>query len=59
MTRESGVIIGKNSNRIRDATFFEHWAALFAGNCALLFNSCCNRITGSNQTFSHLRNFGL
>ena len=59
MTRESGVTMGENSTRKRDATSFELWASLFADDCALLFNSRDDLITGSNHIFSHLRKFGL
>ena len=57
--RKSGVTTGENSNRKRDATPFELRASLFAGNCALLFNSRDDLITGSNHIFAHLRKFGL
>jgi hypothetical protein len=46
-TRKSGVTMGDNSNRKRDATPFELWASLFAGDCALLFNSRDDLITDS------------
>ena len=59
MTRESGVTMGENSTRRRDATSFELWASLFADDCALLFNSRDDLITGSNHIFAHLRKFGL
>jgi hypothetical protein len=58
-TRKSGVTMGENSNRKRDATPFELWASLFADDCALLFNSRDDLITGSNHIFAHLRKFGL
>jgi hypothetical protein len=58
-THGSGVAMGDNSNRERDATPFELWASLFAGDCALLFNSRDDLITGSNHIFAHLRKFGL
>jgi hypothetical protein len=59
MTRESGVTMGENSTRRRDATSFELWASLFADDCALLFNSRDDLIAGSNHIFAHLRKFGL
>ena len=49
----------EKTNRKRDATPFELWASLFEGDCALLFNSRGDLITGSNHIFSHLRKFGL
>jgi hypothetical protein len=58
-TRKSGVTMGRNSNRKRDATPFELWASLFADDCALLFNSRDGLITGPNHTFAHLRKFGI
>ena len=58
-TRKSGVTMGENSIRIRDATPFELWASLFAGDFALLFNSRDDLTTGSNDIFAHLRKFGL
>ena len=51
MTRESGVTMGENSTRRRDATSFELWASLFADDCALLFNSRDDLIAGSNHIF--------
>jgi hypothetical protein len=45
-TRESGVTMGDNLNRKRDATPFELWASLFADDCALLFKSRGGLITG-------------
>jgi hypothetical protein len=59
MTRESGVTMGENSNRKRDATPFELWASLFAGDCSLLLNSRDDLITGSNQIFVHIFKVGL
>jgi hypothetical protein len=59
INRESGVTIGENSNRKRNATPFEFWASLFAGDFALLFNSRDDFITGSNNIVAHLRKFGL
>ena len=50
MTRESGVTMGENSTRRRDAASFELWASLFAGNCALLFNSRDGLIKGSTTS---------
>jgi hypothetical protein len=38
---------------------FELWASLFAGDCALLFNSRYDLVTSSNQIFGQLRKFGL
>jgi hypothetical protein len=58
-TRESGVTMGEISNRKRDAKAFEIWVSLFAGDCALLFNSRDDLITASNHVFSHLYKFGL
>jgi hypothetical protein len=57
--RKSGVTTGENSNRKRDATLFELWASLFSDDCALLFNSRDELITGPNHIFAHLRMFGL
>jgi hypothetical protein len=59
MTRKRGVIIGKNSNRKRDATPFELLISLFTDNCALFFNSRDDLITGSNDILAHLRKFGF
>ena len=42
-----------------DATPFELWTSLFADDCALLFNSRDDLITGSNHIFSHLCKVGL
>ena len=56
-THKSGVTMGENSNRKWDATPFELWASLFADDCALLFNSRDDLITGSNHillTFASL-----
>jgi hypothetical protein len=58
-TRKSGVTMGENSNRKRDAIPFELWASLFADDCAILFNSRDGLITDSNYIFAQLRNFGL
>ena len=57
-TRESGVTMGKVSNRERDAPLFQLWVSLFAGDRALLFNSRDGLIiTGSNQIFAHFASF--
>ena len=58
-TRKSGVTMGENLNRKRDATLFELWASLFADDCALFFNLRDDLITGSNHIFAHLRKFGF
>jgi hypothetical protein len=54
-----GVTRPDNSNRKRDATPFELWDSLFAEDCALIFNSCDDLITGSKYIFSQLCKFGL
>jgi hypothetical protein len=44
---------------VRDALPFELWTSLFAGDCALFFNSREDLIRGSNRNFLYLRMFGL
>ena len=59
MTREYGKITGERSSRVRDASSFELWASLFAGDFVLLFQSRDEIIRGSSHIFAHLRKFGL
>ena len=44
---------------MRDASSFELWASLFAGDFVLLFQSRDEIIRGSSHIFAHLRKFGL
>jgi hypothetical protein len=49
MTREMITTMGETLNRNRDATPLELWASLFAGDCAVLFNSHHDLVKGFNQ----------
>jgi hypothetical protein len=58
-TRMDGKTMGERWDRKRGATSFEFWASLFADDCAVLFNSRAELITGTQHLFDHLRGFGL
>lgn len=55
----TGEITGANSKRKRGITAFELWCALFADDCALLFNTREDMVKGANYLYNHLRRFGL
>lgn len=55
----TGEITGANSKRKRGVTAFELWCALFADDCALLFNTREDMVKGANYLYHHLRRFGL
>ena len=58
-TRADGGTSGERSARKRGATSFELWASLYADDCAVLFETRADLITGTSYLFSHLRRFGL
>ena len=58
-TRADGVTSGERSARKRGATSFELWASLYADDCAILFETRADLITGTSYLFNHLRKFGL
>ena len=45
--------------RKRGVTSFELFASLFANDCALIFDSRADMVTGASYLFNHLRMFGL
>jgi hypothetical protein len=58
-TRADGVTSGERSARKRGATSFDLWASLYADDCAILFETRADLITGTSYLFNHLRKFGL
>ena len=58
-TRADGVTSGGRSTRKRGATAFELFASLFVDDCALLFESRADMVTGASYLFNHLLKFGL
>jgi len=58
-TRADGVTSGERSARKRGATSFDLWASLYADDCAILFETRADLITGTSCLFNHLRKFGL
>ena len=49
----------KKWDRKREATSFELWIALFADDCAVIFNSREELVLGTQHLFFHLRKFCL
>ena len=58
-TRQEGKSMGERWNRKRGATTFELWASLFADDCAVIFNSRQELISGTQHLYSHMQKFGL
>ncbi len=58
-TRSKGVTMVERSSRKRDASSIDLWASLFAGDCAIFFNSRADLELGASYFFNHLRCFGL
>ena len=58
-TTEIGPITGAKTNRKKDVTHFDFDSSLFADDCALLFNTRPDMITGANYLYHHLQRFGL
>ena len=58
-TRMDGKTMGERWDRKRGATSFEFWASLFADDCAVLFSSRAELITGTKHLFDDLRDLGL
>ena len=58
-TRKAGELTGARTTRVRGVTHFDLFQSLFADDCALLFNSRQDLITGANYIYHHLRKFGL
>ena len=58
-TRMGGKTMGEKWDRKRGVTSFDFWASLFADDCAVLFNSRMELISGTQHLFHHLRKFGL
>jgi hypothetical protein len=58
-TKENGQTTGMRSTAKAGVTTFQLWASLFADDCALLFNSREDLITGANYLYHHLCKFGL
>lgn len=58
-TKELGEVTGSRHDQKRDITSFELFSSLFADDCALIFNSREDLITGSNYIFTHFLRFGL
>ncbi len=58
-TRTDGATMGEKSERKRCEAAFEFWFSLFAGDCALFFNTRSGLITGTIYLFNRLRKYGL
>ena len=50
---------GKRSTRQRGALSFDMFASLFADDCAVLFETREDMVTGIDYMIKHLRRFGL
>lgn len=59
-TREAGEVTGEKWDRKRGGTeAFNLFSSLFADDCAVLFNTREDMITGANYLYHHLQKFGL
>ena len=59
-TREAGEVTGEKWDRKRGGTEgFNLFSSLFADDCAVLFNTREDMITGANYLYHHLQKFGL
>ena len=58
-TRADGATPGERFNRKCGVAPFELYASLFAGDCAIFFETRGDIVMGTPYLFSHLRRFSL
>jgi len=56
---EKGEMNGVRPGTKRGVERFNIWASLFADDCACLFNTRADLVTGANYMYHHFRRFGL